>query len=104
MRRFHPSEGKQMTNEEQPITKESARSLRDDIATAALQGMIAAKRDGAMSYERLAVYAYMMADAMLEARKQTRNDKPQDAAKYAAYGMTDLTHLRYDLLDGGANK
>ena len=97
-----------MTNEEQPSTKENARILRDDIAIAALQGMFAAKRDVAMSNERLAVYAYMMADAMLEARKQTmektRNDKPQDAAKYAAYGMTDLTHLRYDLLDGGANK
>ena len=33
-----------MTNEEQPSTKENARILRDDIAIAALQGMIAAKR------------------------------------------------------------
>jgi len=93
-----------MTNEEQPSTKENARILRDDIAIAALQGMIAAKRDGAMSNKSLAKWAYMMADEMLEAREQTRNEKPQDAAKYTAYGMTDLTHLRYDLLDGGANK
>jgi hypothetical protein len=52
-----------------PTHKEEGMDLRDYFAVAALQGMLAEDGGGAASNKDLAEFAYVIADAMMEARK-----------------------------------
>jgi hypothetical protein len=53
-----------------PTHREEGMELRDYFAAAALQGVLAGDcGGGAASKEELIAFAYVMADAMMEARK-----------------------------------
>jgi hypothetical protein len=52
-----------------PTHREEGMDLRDYFAATALQGMLAEDGGGAASNKDLAEFAYVIADAMMEARK-----------------------------------
>lgn len=51
------------------MTNQQGMELRDYFAAAALQGMLAEDGGGAADNRQLAEFAYVIADAMMEARK-----------------------------------